>query len=426
MFDLVLRNATLPDGRQGQDIAIKDGRIAAIGPDQSSGAEEIATGGRLVAPPVVDAHFHLDATLSLGTGGFYNESGTLAEGIALWGRIRPAMTAEDFRRRALEYCETAISQGLLAIRSHVDITDPRLLAAETLAEIRREIAPYIDLQLVAFPQMGYFCRPDMGDSVRRVLDMGFEVVGGIPHLEPTAELGRASITALCEIAAEAGAMVDMHCDENDDPNSRMIETLVYETRRLGLQGRVTGSHLTSMHSMDNFYASRLIGMMAQAGVHVMVNPPANLHLQARFDSYPKRRGLTRAPELIKAGCVVGFAQDSVLDPWYPLGRGDLLDIAWIAAHACHMTDRAGLRQCFEAVTTAPARIMALADYGLHEGSAADLVVLDARDTIEAIRLRPTRTHVIRRGKVICRSTPPRPDLTIRLAAAGEHTPWRGL
>ncbi len=414
MLDLVLRNATLPDGAQGQDIAIKDGKIAAIGAQLPPAAEEIALNGCLVTPPFVDAHFHLDATLSLGTGGLYNESGTLAEGIALWGQIRPGMTGDDFRRRALEYCELAISQGLLGIRSHVDITDPQLLAAETLADIRREIAPWLDLQLVAFPQMGYFSRADMADSVRAVIDMGFEVVGGIPHLEPTAELGRASITALCEIAAETGTMVDLHCDENDDPNSRMIETLVYETRRLGLQGRVTGSHLTSMHSMDNFYANRLIGMMADAGVHVMVNPSANLHLQARFDTYPKRRGLARAPELIKAGCVVGFAQDSVLDPWYPLGRGDLLDIAWIAAHACHMTDRAGLRQCFDAVTSAPALIMGLSDYGLEVGRAADMVVLDATDTIEAIRLRPTRTHVIRRGKVICRSTPPRPELSVRL------------
>jgi cytosine deaminase len=244
--------------------------------------------------------------------------------------------------------------------------------------------------------------------------MGFEVVGGIPHLEPTAEHGRASITALCEIAAERGVMVDMHCDENDDPNSRMIETLIFETKRLGLQGRVTGSHLTSMHSMDNFYANRLIGMMADAEIRVMVNPAANLHLQARFDTYPKRRGLARVPELCAAGCTVGFAQDSVLDPWYPLGHGDLLDIAWVAAHACHMTDRGGLRACFDAVTTAPACIMELPDYGLFPGANADMVVLDAKDPIDAIRLRATRTHVIRRGTVIAQT----PRVQTRLSLPG--------
>lgn len=414
MFDLVLRNATLPDGRQGQDIAVKDGRIAEIGPRLGPAGDEIALAGQLVAPPFVDAHFHIDATLSLGTQGLFNESGTLAEGIALWRRISPEMTAEAYRDRARAYCRMAIAQGLLAIRSHVDITDPRLIAAEVLADLRREVAPWLDLQLVAFPQMGYFSRPDMAQSVRRVLDMGFEVVGGIPHLEPTAELGRASITALCEIAAETGAMVDMHCDENDDPNSRMVETLVHETRRLGLAGRVTGSHLTSMHSMDNFYANRLIGMIAEAEMHVVVNPPANLHLQARFDTYPKRRGLARAPELIAAGCTVAFAQDSVLDPWYPLGRGDLLDIAWIAAHACHMTDRQGLRDCFSAVTTAPARIMGLAHEGLCPGAPADIVVLEATDPIDAIRLRATRSHVIRGGKVIARTAPSAPELTAAL------------
>lgn len=417
-FDLVIRNATLPDGRQGVDIAARDGRIAAVGPALGPGAREIDAGGRLVSPPFVDAHFHIDATLSLGFEGVFNESGTLAEGIALWARIAPRMTAEQYRERALRYCELAVSKGLLAIRSHVDITDRRLVAAEAIAEVKREVAPWLDLQLVAFPQMGFFSRPDMADSVRRVLDMGFEVVGGIPHLEPTAEHGRASITALCEIAAERGALVDMHCDENDDPNSRMIETLVWETRRLGLGGRVTGSHLTSMHSMDNFYANRLVRMIADAGVHVMLNPAANLHLQGRFDSYPKRRGLARAPELIAAGATVGFAQDSVLDPWYPLGHGDLLDIAWIAAHACHMTDRAGLRHCFEAVTTAPARIMGLEGYGLEPGCNADMVVLDAADPIEALRTRATRTHVIRRGRVIAETPAPvtRLDLPGRPAA----------
>jgi cytosine deaminase len=306
---------------------------------------------------------------------------------------------------------------MLAIRSHVDITDPRLVAAEALADVKRTVAPLLDLQLVAFPQMGFFSRPDMADSVRRVLDMGFEVVGGIPHLEATAELGRASIGALCAIAAERGVMVDMHCDENDDPNSRMIETLVYETKRLGMQGRVTGSHLTSMHSMDNFYAARLVGMIAEAGVNVVVNPAVNLHLQGRFDTYPKRRGLARAPELIAAGATVAFAQDCVLDPWYPLGRADMLDIAWLAAHACHMTDRAGLRRCFDAVTQTPARIMGL-DFAVVEGAAADMVVLAAADPIDAVRLRAPRRHVIRRGAVIAETTLPGTLLSRPLAKAG--------
>ena len=399
-FDLAVRGVTLPDGVAGVDIGVKDGLIAEIGPQLGAATQEIDATGRLAAPPFADAHFHLDATLSLGMNGERNESGTLAEGIALWGRMAPEITAENYRERALRYCDIAVSQGLLAVRTHVDVTDRHLLAARTLADVKREVAPYLDLQLVAFPQMGFFCRDDMAASIREALSFGVDVVGGAPHLERTAELGRASITALCEIAADTGAMVDMHCDENDDPLSRHIETLTYETQRLGLQGRVVGSHLTSMHSMNNAYAARLIRLMAEAEMRVVVNPAVNMHLQGRYDDYPKRRGLARAPELMAAGCAVAFAQDCVLDPWYPLGRADLLDIAWLAAHACHMTDTAGLAACFHAVTQAPAQIMGLNHFGLRPGASADLVLLAAADPIEAIRLRPARTHVIRRGKVI--------------------------
>lgn len=411
-FDLVLRNVTLADGREGIDIGIRDGLIAALVPGLESAVAEIEAAGALAVPPFVDAHFHLDAALSLGTGGFVNESGTLAEGIALWKRISADMTQEEYRDRALRYCQMAIAKGLLAVRTHVDITDERLRAAEALAEVKRLVAPYLDLQLVAFPQMGFFCRPTMADSVRRALDLGFDAVGGIPHLEPTVELGRASITALCEIAAERGVAVDMHCDENDDPSSRMIETLVWETRRLGLGGRVAASHLTSMGSMDDFYANRLIGMIAEAEVRVIVNPAVNLHLQGRFHGYPKRRGLARVAELMHAGVPVAMAQDCVLDPWYPLGQADLLDIAWLGAHACHLTDPAGLRACFAAVTDVPAEILGLGQRKFAPGKPASFVLLDARDPVEAIRTRPVRTAVIRNGRVLARTEPARPVLDL--------------
>ena len=411
-FDLAVRGVNLPRGDTGVDIGVKGGLIAEIGPQLGPAAREIDGAGGLATTPFVDAHFHLDATLSLGMNGERNESGTLAEGIALWGRMAPDITAENYRERALRYCDIAVSQGLLAVRTHVDVTDRGLLAARTLAAVKREVAPYLDLQLVAFPQMGFFCREDMADSIREALAFGVDVVGGAPHLERTAELGRASITALCEIAAEAGAMVDMHCDENDDPQSRHIETLTFETQRLGLQGRVVGSHLTSMHSMDNAYAARLITLMAEAEIQVVVNPAVNMHLQGRYDNYPKRRGLARAPELMAAGCGVAFAQDCVLDPWYPLGRADLLDIAWLAAHACHLTDTAGLAACFDAVTRTPAEIMGLDHFGLRPGAAADLVVLAAADPIEAVRLRPARTQVIRRGEVVAQTPAARSTISL--------------
>jgi cytosine/creatinine deaminase len=405
-LDLILRRANLPDGRTGIDIAINDGRIAEIGPSlQGQAATEIDATGRLVTPPFVDAHFHLDTTLTLGIAGKVNESGTLVEGIRLWGELQPHLDADLLKRNALAYCDLAVSQGLLAIRSHVDITEDSLLGAEVLAEVKRMVAPYLDLQLVAFPQMGYFSKPSMAENFRRALALGVEVIGGIPHFEPTAEHGRESIRILCGLAAERALRVDMHCDEVDDPLSRHIETLTYETKRVGLQGRVTGSHLCSMHSMDNFYAARLIGQMAEARMCAVANPLANMVLQGRFDTYPKRRGMTRVPELMAAGCAVALGHDSVLDPWYPLGRADMLDVAHMAVHAGHMTSRAGMRACFAAVTEVPARILGLDGYGLAPGCFADLVMLQASDAVEAIRLKPPRLAVIRRGRMIAETAP---------------------
>jgi len=415
MLDLLVRAGTLADGRTGIDIAVLDGRIVEMRPGiAASAVREIDAAGHLVAAPFVDAHFHLDATLALGFDGHRNESGTLAEGIRIWNTISSAIPADDFRRRALAYCDLAVAHGLLAIRSHVDVTDPKLTAVEVLLDVKRTVAPYLDLQLVAFPQMGYFGAPETAGNLRRALEMGVDVVGGIPHLEPTMELGRRSVTELLTLAAERGLMVDLHCDENDDPMSRHAEQLAYETKRLGLEGRVTGSHLTSMHSMDNFYAARLITMLAAADVSVVANPLANMMLQGRFDTYPKRRGLTRIPELMAAGCTVATGHDSVLDPWYPLGRADMLDVAFMNAHAAHMSSQAGMRDCFRLVTELPAKIMGLDGYGLAVGNAADIVVLQAADVVEAIRLRPARLAVIRRGDVIAET----PRVATRLALPG--------
>ena len=400
-LDLIIRHATLPDGRTNIDIGIKDGQFVAFAPALAeSAAEEIDATGHLVTSPFVDAHFHLDATMALGFEGRFNESGTLAEGIAIWNDLRGRISADNFHRRAMSYCDLAVSQGLLAIRSHVDVTDPNLTAVEVLIDVKKKVAPYIDLQLVAFPQMGYFSSPEMPDNIARALDMGVEVVGGIPHLEPTAELGHESVRRLTRLAADRGLMVDLHCDENDDPASRNVETLAYETKRLGLQGRSAGSHLTSMHSMDNFYANRLIQMMAASGLQAISNPLANMFLQGRFDTYPKRRGLMRIPELMAAGCTVATAHDSMLDPWYPLGKADMLDVAFMTVHAAHLSSHQGMRDCLRLITELPAKILGLEKYGLSVGNHADLVLLQASDVFEAIRLRPARLAVIRRGKVI--------------------------
>jgi len=398
--DLIVRNATLPDGRMGQSILCRNGRIAEIGAVPAiAGAREIDAKGYLVSPPFVDAHFHMDATLSLGQPRL-NRSGTLLEGIALWGELKPLLTHEAVIERALRYCDLAVSQGLLAIRTHVDVCDDRLLCVEALLEVRKKIAPYIDLQIVAFPQDGYYRSPTAAKNLERALDLGVDVVGGIPHFERTMADGAQSLKALCEIAAKRGLLVDIHCDETDDPMSRHVEALAYETQRLGLHGRVVGSHLTSMHSMDNYYVSKLIALMVEAQLHATPNPLINITLQGRHDTYPKRRGMTRVPELRQAGINVSFGHDCVLDPWYSLGQGDMLEPAHMGVHVAQMTSREGMRWCFDAVTVNPAKAMHLDGYGLDKGCHADMVVLQAKDPIEAIRLKPQRLFVIKRGKVI--------------------------
>ncbi len=398
MLDLLVTDATLPDGREQMSIAVQGGRIVEVAAGLKAPSHEtVSAGGMLVAPPFCDPHFHMDATLSYGLPRV-NASGTLLEGIALWGELKPLLTADALIERALIYCDWAVAKGLLAIRTHVDTSDPSGLAVDALLEVRRRVAPYIDLQLVAFPQDGVLRTEGGIASLERALDRGVDVVGGIPHFERTMAEGAASVRLLCEIAARRGLPVDMHCDETDDPLSRHIETLAFETRRLGLQGRVNGSHCTSMHSMDNYYVSKLLPLIAEAGVSVVANPLINITIQGRHDTYPKRRGMTRVPELLAAGVNVAFGHDCVMDPWYGLGSGDMLEVAHMGLHVAQMTSQAAIRQCFDAVTVNGARVMGLARYGLEAGCDASFVMLQARSPVEALRLRATRLQVWRRGK----------------------------
>lgn len=414
MLDLILRHAVLPDGRRDIDVGVRADRIVAVEPGLKAAAgDEIDCAGQLLAPPFVDAHFHMDATLSYGMPRV-NRSGTLLEGIQLWSELKPQLTQDALVERALRYCDWAVAKGLLAIRSHVDVCDPRLLAVEALLHVRERVKPYLDLQLVAFPQDGVLRTPGALDNLKRALDLGVDVVGGIPHFERTMRDGAESVRLLCELAAERGLPVDMHCDETDDPASRHVETLADHARRLGLQGRVAASHLTSMHSMDNDYVAKLLPLMAEGGLAAIANPLINITLQGRRDTYPKRRGMTRVPELLAAGIPVAFGQDCVLDPWYAGGSADLLEVAHMGLHVAQMTAQDAMRQCFACVTEIPARILGLSGYGIAPGNRADLVLLQARDPAEAIRLRATRLAVIRGGRTIART----PPATARLQLPG--------
>ena len=412
MFDLIIKNANLPDDRKNLDIAIKNKKIVAIERDiVGDAANSIDATDKLVSPGHVDSHFHLDATLTLGQPRF-NESGTLLEGIQLWDELKPHLTIEHIKKRARKLCYWAIANGCLAIRSHVDISDDRLLAVEALLELQKEMKDWIDIQLVAFPQNGYLRYKNSIQNLDRALKKGVEVVGGIPHFERTMNEGSQSIKLLCEIAAKQGLLVDMHCDESDDPMSRHVETLAFEAQRLGLQGRVTGSHLTSMHSMDNYYVSKLMPLLREAELQVVANPLINITLQGRHDLYPKRRGMTRVKELLNNNVNVAFGHDCVMDPWYSLGKHDMLEVAHMGLHVGQMTGMKEMHQIFQAITTNGAKVMQLNNYGIEVGCDANLVVHQANNPIEAIRLCNARLFVIRNGQVIAKANPIQSELLL--------------
>ncbi|SHH00426.1 amidohydrolase family protein [Marivita hallyeonensis] len=412
MLDLLIRDVRLPDGRGPLDVGVVDGRITVMEPSLEADAREVIDGaGRLLSPPFVDPHFHMDATLSLGLPRL-NQSGTLLEGIALWGELKPLLTVDAVVERAMRYCDLAVSQGLLSIRTHVDVSTAPLIGVEALLEVRKRVAPYIDLQLVAFPQDGLFRAGEAEANLVAALDMGVDVVGGIPHFERTMADGARSVTRLCEIAAERGLQIDLHCDESDDPMSRHVESFAAEVTRLGLGDRATASHVTAMHSYDNYYASKLIPLIAESGMNVIPNPLINITLQGRSDTYPRRRGLTRVAELRAAGVNVAFGQDCTMDPWYPLGSADMLEVAHMGVHAVPMTSREAMDWAFHSVTLGGAAAMGLPDPTLRVGGPANMVLLQARDPIEAVRLKATRLAVIRDGRVISRTSPRRAELSL--------------
>ena len=424
MTDLLVKNCLLSKNKDPQDILIKEGVIKDIASKITvDNIPVIDADFHFVTPPFVDSHFHMDATLSYGLPRV-NKSGTLLEGIKLWGELKPNLTADAIKERALKFCKWAIARGTLAIRSHVDVSGQNLVGVEALLDVRETMKDFIDIQLVAFPQDGLL-RANCLDNLKAALDMGVDVVGGIPHFERTMEEGHESIRILCEIAEKRGLLTDLHCDETDDPMSRHVETLALETTRLGLKGRVAGSHLTSMHSIDNYYFTKLISLLVEADLNIIANPLINITIQGRQDNYPKRRGLTRIPEHLNAGLKVAFGHDCVMDPWYPLGSHDMLEVAHMALHCCHMTGIDEMISCFDAVTTNAASILHLDKYGIDNGSNGDLVVLQCKDPIEAIRLKPARLFVVRRGKVISSTKPIKYEINLGLKTEREDLLFKG-
>ncbi len=408
-YDLVIRHAQL-HRRQGLvDIAVQDGHFTAIMAGETetrdSATREIDAAGRLVSPPFIDAHVHLDAVLTVGQPR-YNTTGTLLEGIQIWSERKPSLTHEDVKRRALEEIRWEVAQGTLHIRSHVDVCDPHLTGLRALIELREEVRDMCDLQLVAFPQDGVMSFPHGRELMRQAMELGCDLVGGIPHYEWTRDMGVEDVHYAFALAKEFNRDIDCHCDETDDPHSRFTEVMAADTLEQGWQGRVTASHCTAMHSYDNAYAFKLLGLLARAQVSVVANPFDNVVLQGRFDTYPKRRGIARVKELLVAGVNVALGHDSIMDPWFPLGRGDMLAAAQLALYLCHMSGYEEINDVLDLITTNAAKTLRIADrYGIEEGKPADFLILDAPSAFEALRLVPARLHVFKRGREVAYTLP---------------------
>jgi cytosine deaminase len=398
--ELWLRNVRLSDRAELMAVGLRGERIHTIIPEQQAAtsvqAEGIDGAGQLLIPAFVDAHFHLDSVLTR----LPNASGTLREGIDNWSAYkRDTLSTEDIIERASRYCEHALRQGIMAIRSHVDVSDPQLRTAEGLLAVRERFADRLDIQLVAFPQDGLYADAEAEQRLLRALDMGVEVVGGIPHNEPTYAEGSRSIDTLLRIAAERGLAVDMHCDESDDPHSRHVETLAAATVRFGLQGRVTASHITASATYDPYYLSRrLLPLMARAELNVTVNPLINVHLGGRF-SHPAHRAMAPVRALLEAGLNVSTAQDCNEDPWYPLGNADMFEVARMAGHLGHLLGDDDLPTLLHMITTAPARTLGL-DWVLAPGRPANLLLLRCSTLRDALRTSAPCALRIRNGQLL--------------------------
>ncbi|OEO23867.1 cytosine deaminase [Pseudomonas marincola] len=398
-------------GRDGLfRITLEQDRIKEISaqtPTISSNPGDLDATGNLVIAPFIEPHIHLDATLTAGDPS-WNMSGTLFEGIELWGKRKATVTHEDTKQRAKKTIGMLVEHGIQHVRTHVDVTDPSLSALKSMLEVREETRHLVDMQIVAFPQEGIESFKNGRALMEQAVELGADVVGGIPHFENTRDQGVSSIKFLMDLAERTGCLVDVHCDETDDPHSRFLEVLAEEARVRGMGSRVTASHTTAMGSYDNAYCSKLFRLLKMSGINFVSCPTESIHLQGRFDTYPKRRGLTRVAEIDRAGMNICFAQDSIVDPWYPLGNGNIMRILEAGLHICHMLGYADLQRALDLITDNSARTLNLGErYGIEVGRPANLLILSAPNDYEMIRSQGHALTSIRAGKVLMQRTPAR-------------------
>jgi cytosine deaminase len=417
-MQLVIRNGRLsvpgasPEGLV--DLLIDEGRFVAVeraGVRVDDVAREIDVSGAMLSPPYVEPHVHMDTCLTAGEPR-WNESGTLWEGIACWSERKAMLTHDDVVARVNEVLRWQVANGVLHVRSHVDTTDPSLVALDALIEVRERVRDVVNLQLVAFPQEGIVSFPGGDKLITEAARRGVDAIGAIPHFEDTRDDGVRSLEIAVSTALEAGLLIDVHCDEIDDEQSRFVEVLATHAMRTGLRGRVTASHTTAMGSYNAAYSYKLQRILSRAGINLVCNPMVNLHLQGRFDAYPKRRGLTQVKEMLGAGVNVAFGHDDVMDPWFPMGTANPLQVAHVGALATQMTSPAQIAECFAMVTTRGAAALSLGEsYGIEVGRPASLIVLPATDPFDAVRRQVRPWYVIAHGRVVAETPPVATTLT---------------
>lgn len=411
---MLIKNVKLREKEGLYDILIKNGKFykISLNINNSNNEDILDAKGNLALPPFVEPHVHLDTTLTAGEPKF-NISGTLFEGIQCWSERKKSLTHEDVKTRALKALKWQIANGIQFVRTHVDITDPNLIALKALLELKKEMKDFIDIQVVAFPQEGILSYPNGLNLLKKALDLGADVIGAIPHFEFTREYGVQSIEEVFKLAKEYNCLIDIHCDEIDDEQSRFIEVVATKAYEYNIGNKVTASHTTAMHSYNNAYTYKLFRLLELSEINFVANPLVNIHLQGRFDTYPKRRGITRVKELINSNINVCFGHDDIMDPWYPLGTGNMMQVLNMGIHICQLMGYNQIKNSIDLITKNSAKTLNIENnYGIKEGKDANLIILSATDEFEAVRLQAYPIYSIRKGKIISETIPKSTTITL--------------
>ncbi|MBD1491910.1 cytosine deaminase [Weissella confusa] len=399
---VLIENATEP-----KDVRIVDGKFAEIADNLTpeAGEQVIDATNKLMIPPFVDPHVHLDSTMTAGDPE-WNETGTLFDGIRIWSERKKTLSHEDVKQRAIQALKIQAAHGLQFVRSHVDITDPDLVALKALIEVREEVKPWMTLQLVAFPQEGILSFPGGKELMIKAAELGVDAIGAIPHFEFTREYSVESLHFAFEVAQKYNLLIDAHTDEIDDPASRGLETMATLALETGLKEKVTASHTTAMGSYNDAYVYKLMRLLKMSDINFVANPLINMYLGGRFDTYPKRRGLTRVKELDAEGINVAFGEDDIKDPWYPMGNGNMVDALHMGLHATQIMGYSEIMNSYRFITKNGARTMHVQDsYGIEVGKPANFLIFNATNWFDALNERAEMLYSIHNGEVLVETKP---------------------